>query len=150
MKSVNTMSAKTTHNKDRHIDKILRAGQSHKLTSHDIKLKVNTGSDTCTLTSTDLQKSQLAVKIKPSNCILNKNGGGTIKNYGIARFKVNFLNRLQDNRDTRKSLNSRMQTSAGVGSAQLQQHTESTIHKPTKQTNRNCKARHADETSSTT
>ena len=61
--------------------------------SHDIKLKVDTGSDTCTLTSTDLQKSQLAVKIKPSNCILNKYGGGTIKNYGSARFKVSYLNK---------------------------------------------------------
>ena len=50
-------------------------------------------SDTCTLTSTDLQKSQLAVKIKPSNCTLNKYGGGTIKNYGSASLKISFLNK---------------------------------------------------------
>ena len=90
MKSVN-VSAKTTHNKDRHNDKIYARVKLNG--SHDIKLKVDTGSDTCTLTSTDLQKSQLAVKIKPSNCILNKYGGGTIKNYGSVRLKISFLNK---------------------------------------------------------
>ena len=91
MKTVNNVSAKTTHNKDRHIDKIYARVKLNG--SHDIKLKVHTGSDTCTLISTDLQKSQLAVKIKPSNCILNKYGGGTIKNYGSARLKISFLNK---------------------------------------------------------
>ena len=56
-------------------------------------MKVDTGSDTCTLTSTDLQKSQLAEQIKPSNCILNKYGGGIIKIYGSARLKISFLNK---------------------------------------------------------
>ena len=91
MKSVNNVSAKTTHNEDRHIDKIYARVKLNG--SRDIKLKVDTGSDTCTLTSTDLQKSQLAVKIKPSNCILNMYGGGTIKNYGSARLKISFLNK---------------------------------------------------------
>ena len=91
MKYVNNVSAKTTHIKDRHIDTIYTRVKLNG--SHDIKLKVDTGPDTCTLTSTGLQKSQLAVKIKPSNCILNKYGGGTIKNYGSARLKISFLNK---------------------------------------------------------
>ena len=91
MGSVNNVSAKTTHNKDRPIDKIYARVKLNG--SHDIKLKVNTGFDTCKRISTDLQKSQLVVKIKPSNCILNKYGGGTIKNYGTARLKVSFLNK---------------------------------------------------------
>ena len=33
------------------------------------------------------------MKIKPSNCILNKYGGGTIKNYGSARLKISILNK---------------------------------------------------------
>ena len=74
-----------TDNKTRLIDKIYARV---KLTgSHD------TGSDTCTLTSTDLQKSQLAVKIKSSNCVLNKYGGGTIEHYGTTRLKVSYLNK---------------------------------------------------------
>ena len=48
MKSVNNVSAKTTNNKDRHIDKIYARVKLNG--SHDIKLKVDTGSDTCTLT----------------------------------------------------------------------------------------------------
>ena len=56
-------------------------------------MKVDTRSDTCTLTRTDLQKSQLAVKIKSTNYILNKYGGGTIKNSGSARLNISFLNK---------------------------------------------------------
>ena len=154
-KSVNNVSGKITHNKDRHIDKIYARVKF--IGSHDIKLKVDTGSDTCTLTSTDLQKLQLAVKIKPNNCILNKYGGGMIKIYGSARLKISFLNKstvayFKIVRGIRKPINPRMQTSAGVESThtQRQQHTVSTRNKPTKQTNRSCDKGHADETSSTT
>ena len=56
--------------------------------SHEMKLKVDTGSDACTITIKDLKRSGLTVKVKPSNCILNKYGGGIIKSYGTAKLKV--------------------------------------------------------------
>ena len=56
--------------------------------SYKLKQKVDTGSDTCTLTKMDWQKSQLAVKLATSMCILNKYGGGTIPNLGSATLKI--------------------------------------------------------------
>ena len=61
--------------------------------SYKLKLKVDTGSDTCTLTKMDWQKSQLAVKLTPSRCILNKYGGGTIPNLGSATLKITYRGR---------------------------------------------------------
>ena len=58
--------------------------------SHEMKLKVDTGSDACTITTKDLKRSGLTVKVKPSNCILNKYGGGIIKSYGTAKLKVTY------------------------------------------------------------
>ena len=58
--------------------------------SYDMKLKVDTGSDACTITTKDLQRSGLAVHIKASNCVLNKYGGGVIKSYGTAKLKVAY------------------------------------------------------------
>lgn len=55
-----------------------------------IKLKVDTGSDTCTLTKEDLKKSQLAIKPKQTNCILKKYGGGIIPNFGSANLKITY------------------------------------------------------------
>ena len=55
---------------------------------HAIRLKMDTGSDTCTLTTEDMERSQLAIDVKPSSCVLNKYGGGTVGNLGRARLKV--------------------------------------------------------------
>ena len=55
MKSVNSVSTEITDKKEIHIDQIYARVKLN--SSHNIKLKVDTGSDTCTLTSTDLQKS---------------------------------------------------------------------------------------------
>lgn len=92
-KVINNVSTKSVHSSTtaKHVDKIY--AQVKLNDNHAIKLKVDTGSDTCTLTSADLKKSQLKVKLSPSNCILNKYGGGTITNIGSANLKISYRNK---------------------------------------------------------
>ena len=72
-KSINDVSMTSSGATKRHIDKIFAKVKLND--SHNIKLKVDTGSDTCTLTSDDFKKSHLAVKIIPSNCVLKTTAG---------------------------------------------------------------------------
>ena len=58
--------------------------------SYATKLKVDTGSDTCTITTDELQRSGLRVAVKPSNCILRKYGGGVIEHDGSTTLKITF------------------------------------------------------------
>ena len=60
--------------------------------SHKIKLKVDTGADTCVLTIDDLQNLPFPVSPRKSNNILNSYGGGLLKNYGTVKLKVTFRN----------------------------------------------------------
>ena len=48
--------------------------------TYKTRLKVDTGSDTCTITKGELHKSGLDVEVKPNNCILRK--------YGVASSKT--------------------------------------------------------------
>ncbi len=91
VKSVNNVSTKKSSDDKRHIDKIYARVKLND--KYSAKLKVDTGSDTCTLTTDDLKKSKLPVKIMPSNCILNNYGGGRIKHYGSTNLKITFLDR---------------------------------------------------------
>ena len=58
-------------------------------TAH-VRLKVDTGADTCTITQHDLEKAKLNVTVKPTDCILYAYGGAKIPHVGTARLKVSF------------------------------------------------------------
>ena len=74
-----------------HIDKVYAKVKLND--SYSTRLKVDTGSDTCTITTEELQKSGLPVTINPSNCILKNYGGGIIKNYGTTNMKITYRDR---------------------------------------------------------
>jgi len=52
-------------------------------------MKVDSRTDTCFLTTDDLQKLGLCLDFKPCNAVL-KRGGNTIFNLGIFTFKITF------------------------------------------------------------
>ena len=54
-----------------------------------IPMKVDSGADTCFLTTDDLQKLGLCLDFKPCNAVL-KRGGNTIFNLGISTSKITF------------------------------------------------------------
>ena len=58
-------------------------------TAH-VRLKVDTGADTCTITEEDLKKANLKVKVQPTDCILYAYGGMKIPHLGTARLKISF------------------------------------------------------------
>jgi len=55
---------------------------------HNIKMKVDTGADTCIITTDDLQELPFPITIKKSNSILKGYGGNPIKNLGVTTLKV--------------------------------------------------------------
>lgn len=91
VKSINNVSTRELQGNGHHIDKIYARVKLND--TYSTKLKVDTGSDTCTLTTDDLKKSKLPVTIEPSDCILNSYGGGRIKNYGTTSLKISYQDR---------------------------------------------------------
>ena len=67
-KCINNVSSSKAEHRERHIDKIYAWVKLND--SHRIKLRVDTGADTCTLIDKDFKKSKLGVKIEPNDCIL--------------------------------------------------------------------------------
>ena len=55
-----------------------------------IPMKVDTGADTCVLTTDDLQRLGLCLDIKPCNAVLKSYGGNTITNLGTSTLKITF------------------------------------------------------------
>ena len=55
-----------------------------------VRMKVDTGSDTCLITQADLKKTKLKIEVNKSNCILKNYGGGTIPHIGTARLKLSY------------------------------------------------------------
>ena len=58
--------------------------------TRSIPMKVNTGADTCVLTTDYLQKFGLCLDIKPWNVVLKSYGGDTITNLGTSALKITF------------------------------------------------------------
>ena len=58
--------------------------------TRSIPMKVDTGADTCVLTTDDLQKLGLCLDIKPCNAVLKSYGGNTITNLGNTTRKITF------------------------------------------------------------
>ena len=58
-----------------------------------LRMKVDTGSDTCLITEEDLNKTKLDVAISQSNCILKNYGGGTIPQLGSVCLKISYRGR---------------------------------------------------------
>ena len=58
-----------------------------------LRMKVDTGSDTCLITEEDLNKTKLDVAISQSNCILKNYGGGTIPQLGSVCLKISYQGR---------------------------------------------------------
>ncbi len=56
--------------------------------SYNLKLKIDTGADTCILTVDDLQQLPFAPEVKPSSSILKGYGGSRIKNIGATSLQV--------------------------------------------------------------
>ena len=56
----------------------------------NIQIKVDTGADTCILTTEDLQRLRLSVEIQPCSSILKSYGGNPIKNLGTTTLQVAF------------------------------------------------------------
>ena len=55
-----------------------------------LRLKVDTGSDTCILTQDDMKKIELQASIQDSNCILYNYGGSKIPHIGTTRLKISY------------------------------------------------------------
>ena len=55
-----------------------------------IPVKVDTGADTCVLTTDDLQRLGFCLDIKPFNAFLKSYGGNTITNLGTFTLKITF------------------------------------------------------------
>ena len=55
-----------------------------------MKLKHDTGADTCVVNTDDLQDFRFHVDIKEDNSLLEGYGAGTIKNIGATSLKVAF------------------------------------------------------------
>ena len=53
-------------------------------------MKVDTGVDTCVLTTDYLQRLGLCLDIKPCNVVRKSYGGNTITNLGTSAFKITF------------------------------------------------------------
>ena len=58
--------------------------------TRSIPMKVDTGADTCVLTTDYLQKLGLCLDIKPCNVVLRSYGGNTITNLGTSALKITF------------------------------------------------------------
>ena len=56
----------------------------------NIKMKVDTGADTCILTTEDLQRLGLSVEIKPCSSVLKGYGGHCIANLGTTTLQIAF------------------------------------------------------------
>ena len=55
---------------------------------YPLRLKVDTGADTCIITANDLAKLKLPVKLLPSNCVLTNYCGNAIPHQGSVRLKI--------------------------------------------------------------
>ena len=55
---------------------------------YDVKMKIDTGADTCILTTDGLEDFPFPVNIKPSNSILKSYGGSHIQNLGVTTLKA--------------------------------------------------------------
>ena len=55
-----------------------------------IQMKVDTGADTCILTTEDLQRLGISVEIKPCSSILKSYGGNFIENLGTTTLQITF------------------------------------------------------------
>ena len=55
---------------------------------YDLKMKIDTGADTCILTTYDLQDMPFVPKVKPSSNILKGYGGSSIDNIGVSVIEV--------------------------------------------------------------
>ena len=55
-----------------------------------LRLKVDTGSDTCIITKDDMKRAQLQADLQPSNCVLYNYGGGKIPHVGTTRLKIGY------------------------------------------------------------
>ena len=55
---------------------------------YDLKMKIDTGADTCILTTYDLQDMPFVPKVKPSSNILRGYGGSSIDNIGVSVIEV--------------------------------------------------------------
>ena len=76
------------HALDSHSDKIYAKVRINEL--HDMSLKVDTGADTCVITTTDLQHFPFPITILPCSNVLRGYGGSEIENIGAATLKVSF------------------------------------------------------------
>ncbi|XP_077972709.1 uncharacterized protein LOC144427401 [Styela clava] len=56
----------------------------------NVKLKIDTGADICTITRDDLRRLDIKLHVKDNSCILHKYGGGRIKTFGQAKIKITF------------------------------------------------------------
>ena len=55
---------------------------------YDLRMKIDTGADTCILTTNDLQDMPFVPKVKPSSNILKGYGGSSIDNIGVSVVEV--------------------------------------------------------------
>ena len=58
--------------------------------TRSVPMKVDTGADTCVLTTDVLQRLGLCLDIKPCNAVLKSYGGNTITNLGTSTLEITF------------------------------------------------------------
>ena len=73
---------------DNHPDKIYANVKINE--HHSMSLKVDTGADTCVITTTDLQLFPFPITILPCKNVLRGYGGSEIENIGAATLRVSF------------------------------------------------------------
>ena len=87
-RTIDALTTSRSASSGRHIDKIFAGVKLND--SYKARLKVDTGSNRCTLTTQDLKKSQLDLAIQPDSHILNNYGGGTITSHGSTQLKLSY------------------------------------------------------------
>ena len=81
----------TVHSLNSHQYRIYKDVQlNHKCS---LKMKIDTGADTCILTTDDLQLLPISIDLQPTDSVLKGYGGSKIENLGITTLKVTYGNK---------------------------------------------------------
>jgi len=81
----------TVHNVNSHQNRIYKRVKLND--KCNVNMKIDTGADTCILTTDDLQVLPISINLEPSDSILRGYGGSQIQNLGVATLKVTYNNK---------------------------------------------------------
>lgn len=86
--AISTVNENTVHNINTHQSRIYKQVKLND--TCDLNMKIDTGADTCILTTDDLQMLPISINLEPSDSILKGYGGSQIQNLGVTTLKVTY------------------------------------------------------------